>query len=109
MHFLAMGYSPLHPYYVYVLVNKHDGEIVYVGCSKNLKRRLVWHRRRFADSVTIHPIAESSYQETALDMESDWIRRLWSIGCPLVNKRELRDNHRLIREIDRELRSNGRP
>lgn len=104
MHIAAMGYSPDNPYYVYILVDNESGEIFYVGCTKNLLSRFSGHKKRFGCNFSIHAIGESSYQEEALDMESDWIRRFLSIGCPLANKYELYDNHRLIRQIDRELR-----
>jgi len=107
MHIAAQGYSPNNPYYVYILVDNLSGEIFYVGCTKNLSARLSGHKKRFGSIFSMHTIGESSYQEEALDMESDWIRRFWSIGCPLANKHERHDNHRLIRQIDRELRGYG--
>jgi hypothetical protein len=102
--FNRRGYSPTHPYYVYILVDNVNGEIFYVGCSNNLSRRKSGHKKRFGNNFSIHAIGESSYEETALNMESDWIRRFWAIGCPLANVRDTYDNHKLVRDIDRELR-----
>jgi predicted GIY-YIG superfamily endonuclease len=102
-HHWLRGYSPNKPYCIYIIVDAM-GEIVYVGCSKNPKGRFSRHKKRFGPQIEIHIIGESAYEQTARDMECDWIRRFYNAGCNIVNEKEIKYNDGFVSRLDRELR-----
>ena len=59
-----------HDYYVYILTNEH-GNVMYIGVTNNLSRRLYEHRKGLADGFTkkynTHKLV---YYETTTDINS---------------------------------------
>ena len=59
-----------HDYYVYILTNEH-GNVMYIGVTNNLSRRLYEHRKGLVDGFTkkynTHKLV---YYETTTDINS---------------------------------------
>jgi putative endonuclease len=57
-----------HPYFVYILTNWND-QILYVGVTNNLERRLYEHRNKLVDGFTKkYNIQKLVYYEVAIDI-----------------------------------------
>jgi hypothetical protein len=74
-------------YAIYTLRNEGSNDIFYVGCTKNLKNRLLLHIKRFG-FVPCMEVIETVYSETGLDARNTevyWIHQFLTWGFNLKN------------------------
>jgi len=72
-------------YFIYTL--SKNGDVFYVGITKNLNRRFTDHKLVYGKDIEINKVDEFyGDSENAALIERNWIKKFISYGCKLINK-----------------------